>query len=52
MIGDRGTTRWSIGELARASGVTVRTLRHYDETGLLTASERTARAIALTPATT
>ncbi|GAA2758269.1 MerR family transcriptional regulator [Actinopolymorpha rutila] len=41
MIGDRGT-RWSIGELARASGVTVRTLYHYDETGLLTAGERTA----------
>jgi MerR family transcriptional regulator, thiopeptide resistance regulator len=34
--------RWSIGELAQASGVTVRTLHHYDEIGLLTASERTA----------
>lgn len=33
--------RWTIGELARASGVTVRTLHHYDEIGLLTASERT-----------
>lgn len=33
--------RWSIGELARASGLTVPTLRHYDETGLLPAGERT-----------
>ena len=29
-----------IGELARHAGVTVRTLRHYDELGLLTPSER------------
>ncbi len=34
--------RWSIGELARASGLTVRALRHYDEIGLLTAGGRTA----------
>ncbi|MEV4249646.1 MerR family transcriptional regulator [Streptosporangium canum] len=34
--------RWSIGELARASGVTVRALYHYDEIGLLTAGERTS----------
>ncbi|GII77630.1 hypothetical protein Sru01_26120 [Sphaerisporangium rufum] len=33
--------RWSIGELARAGGVTVRTLRHYDDIGLVRASERT-----------
>lgn len=33
--------RWSIGELAEATGVTVRTLRHYDDIGLLRASERT-----------
>jgi DNA-binding transcriptional MerR regulator len=32
----------TIGELARASGVTVRALYHYDELGLLRASERTA----------
>lgn len=37
-----GGRRWSIGELARASGTTVRALRHYDEIGLLTAGERTA----------
>lgn len=43
MIGnDACGRRWSIGELARASGVTVRALRHYDEIGLLRASERTA----------
>ncbi|MFC6085783.1 MerR family transcriptional regulator [Sphaerisporangium aureirubrum] len=34
--------RWSIGELAKASGLTVRTLHHYDEIGLLSAGERTA----------
>jgi MerR family transcriptional regulator, thiopeptide resistance regulator len=34
--------RWSIGDLARASGVTVRTLYYYDEIGLVSASERTA----------
>jgi MerR family transcriptional regulator, thiopeptide resistance regulator len=33
---------WSVGELARATGVTVRTLHHYDEIGLLAPSERTA----------
>ncbi len=34
-------TRWSIGDLAKASGLTVRTLHHYDEIGLVGASERT-----------
>ncbi|WP_024519936.1 MerR family transcriptional regulator [Bradyrhizobium sp. Tv2a-2] len=33
--------RWRIGELAEAAGVTVRTLHHYEHTGLLAASERT-----------
>lgn len=33
---------WSIGELAGRVGLTVRTLRHYDQIGLLVASERTA----------
>ncbi|WP_082847986.1 MerR family transcriptional regulator [Bradyrhizobium sp. DOA9] len=34
--------RWRrIGELADATGVTVRTLRHYEHIGLLTASQRT-----------
>lgn len=43
MIGkDTTGRRWSIGELAQASGVTVRALYHYDEIGLLSASERTA----------
>src|SRR4051794_25307891 len=32
---------WKIGEVARATGLTVRTLHHYDEIGLLTPSERT-----------
>jgi len=34
------TRSWSVGALARAAGVTVRTLRHYDEIGLLSASAR------------
>lgn len=34
-------TRWSVGDLAKASGLTVRTLHHYDEIGLVVASERT-----------
>src|SRR4051794_15909312 len=33
--------QWKIGELAAATGVTVRTLHHYDEIGLLIPSERT-----------
>ena len=32
--------RWKVGELARATGVTVRALHHYDELGLLAPSER------------
>ncbi|WP_392673899.1 MerR family transcriptional regulator [Streptomyces sp. LN785] len=39
---DATVRRWSIGELADASGLTVRALYHYDEIGLLSASERTA----------
>ncbi|OLR91029.1 MerR family transcriptional regulator [Actinokineospora bangkokensis] len=35
-------TRWSVGALAKAAGLTVRTLHHYDEIGLVTPSERTA----------
>lgn len=31
-------TRWTVGELARRAGVTVRTLRHYDQRGLLAPS--------------
>jgi DNA-binding transcriptional MerR regulator len=34
-------TRWKVGELARATGLTIRTLHHYDEIGLLVPSERT-----------
>ena len=33
---------WTIGELAKASGVTIRTLYYYDEIGLVQASERTS----------
>jgi DNA-binding transcriptional MerR regulator len=34
--------RWRVGELAEATGVTVRTLHHFDEIGLLHPSERSA----------
>jgi DNA-binding transcriptional MerR regulator len=34
-------SRWRIGEVATATGVTVRTLRHYHELGLLVPSDRT-----------
>jgi DNA-binding transcriptional MerR regulator len=34
------TRTWTVGELARATGVTVRTLHHYDELGLLAPSAR------------
>lgn len=33
---------WKVGELAKRTGMTVRTLHHYDEIGLLTPSARTA----------
>lgn len=32
---------WKVGELARVTGLTVRTLHHWDELGLLVPSERT-----------
>ncbi|HEX6339575.1 MerR family transcriptional regulator [Umezawaea sp.] len=42
MTGDEGVERrWGVGELARATGLTVRALHHYDEIGLVPASERT-----------
>lgn len=37
----RQPTRWRIGQLAAATGVTVRSLHHYDEIRLLVPSERT-----------
>ena len=37
----RQPTRWRVGQLAAATGVTVRSLHHYDEIGLLVPSERT-----------
>jgi DNA-binding transcriptional MerR regulator len=33
--------RWTIGQLAKASGVTVRMLHHYDRIGLVSPKERT-----------
>jgi len=33
---------WKVGELAKRTGMTVRTLHHYDEIGLLSPSHRTA----------
>ena len=34
--------RWKVGELARATGLTVRALHHYDRVGLLVPSQRTS----------
>ncbi|NUT91600.1 MAG: MerR family transcriptional regulator [Saccharothrix sp.] len=34
---------WTVGELAKAGGITARTLHHYDEIGLLTPSVRNAQ---------
>jgi DNA-binding transcriptional MerR regulator len=31
---------WSVGEVAKSAGITVRTLHHYDEIGLLSPTER------------
>jgi DNA-binding transcriptional MerR regulator/uncharacterized glyoxalase superfamily protein PhnB len=36
-----GGAGWRIGQLAESTGVTVRTLRHYDQTGLLRPSAQT-----------
>jgi DNA-binding transcriptional MerR regulator len=44
VIGNDGR-RWSIGELVRESGTTVRALRHYDEIGLLSPGERTTSGL-------
>ena len=41
-MGAEQPTPWRIGQLAAATGVTVRSLHHYDEIGLLTPSGRTA----------
>ncbi len=40
--GSPAQTGYSVGDLARLAGVTVRTLHHYDEIGLLVPSGRTA----------
>jgi DNA-binding transcriptional MerR regulator len=42
-MGKRKTTgrRWRIGDLAEATGLTVRTLHHYEHIGLLAPAERT-----------
>ncbi|WP_328304186.1 MerR family transcriptional regulator [Actinomycetospora sp. NBC_00405] len=37
-----GTTTWTVGQVAERSGVTVRTLHHYDEVGLLRPGRRSA----------
>ena len=39
---DDDNRRWKVGELAAATGLTVRALHHFDEIGLLRPSERSA----------
>ena len=41
MSATEGGRQWKIGDLARATGLTIRTLHHYDELGLITPSTRT-----------
>jgi DNA-binding transcriptional MerR regulator len=41
-VRDGGGPTWKIGELSRLTGLTVRTLHHYDHIGLLRPSARTA----------
>lgn len=40
--GDRAGSGWRVGELAAATGLTVRALHHYDHVGLLRPSSHTA----------
>jgi len=40
-MGATDAKRWKVGEVAKATGLTVRALHHYDELGLLVPSERT-----------
>lgn len=41
-MGAEGEKRWKVGELARATGLTVRALHHYDEIELVVPVERTS----------
>ncbi len=41
-MGESEDRWWKVGELANATGLTVRTLHHYDAIGLLAPSERTS----------
>ncbi|MGJ9423508.1 MerR family transcriptional regulator [Aeromicrobium sp. CF3.5] len=43
----RADSRWTVGDVAARLGVTVRTLHHYDEIGLLHPSERAANGYRL-----
>lgn len=39
---DGGEHRWSVGEVAKLAGITVRTLHHWDSRGLVSPSDRSA----------
>jgi len=41
MSANRTGRQWKVGDLSRETGLTVRTLHHYDELGLVTPSTRT-----------
>ncbi|HEY1575180.1 MAG TPA: MerR family DNA-binding transcriptional regulator [Pseudonocardiaceae bacterium] len=49
---ERTTDGKRVGEVARATGLTVRTLHYYDEIGLLVPSGRVTTVIGCTPPTT
>jgi DNA-binding transcriptional MerR regulator len=40
-VNDVDERRWKVGDLAALTGLTVRTLHHFDEIGLLRPTERT-----------
>jgi MerR family transcriptional regulator, thiopeptide resistance regulator len=41
-VNDHSEPRWRIGQVSARTGLTTRTLRHYEELGLLSPSERLA----------
>ena len=49
MRGDNGDQSMQIGEVAERTGLSYRTLRHYDEVGLLSPSARSGADFASTP---
>jgi hypothetical protein len=47
-VGEQETAGYTVGRVADLSGVTIRTLHHYDEVGLLSPGDVARQAIAST----